>query len=109
MNEVVIFKMINGMDYVCTVSSEEDEIYHVENVLVVMPQQGQNTGELHIAFGAAVHPAIGKVDSRKNGAVNLPLRKSAVIFTYHPTEEVRAGYTQAITGIQIAKTLPGRM
>jgi len=109
MSDPVCFKTLIGMDFIGTVESEDDECYHMKNMFAISPQQNQQTQEIHISFSAAVHRSMGAVDPNKHGSIDVPLRKSAIVFQYKPNAQIEEGYQQAITGIQIARTLPGNM
>ena len=106
---VRIFKTLQGVEYIGTLVEDNDSDYLVQNVFAVAIQQTQQN-ELHLGFGAIVHPIMGQVDRNKNGAAaEITLNKVAVVFDYAPTDQLRDDYLQAVSGIEIAKVMPGKM
>ncbi len=108
MKDPVMFKTIAGVDYIGVIGSEDSEVYNIEKLFAIVPNQNQN-GETNIQFGAVVHPALGKVSSTTHGSMNITLRKSSVLFIYEPNEQLGEAYLQATSGIQIVKKMPGNM
>jgi len=106
MSKVTVFKTTSGLDYIGKLASETADEYIVEDLLALVPQQGGANGEQKIGMGGAVHPAIGKTNLKANGAINVPLNKTVVLFPYEPTEQLEDAYVQTVTGIQIATSLP---
>jgi hypothetical protein len=106
--EVVIFKTVSGMDYIGVLEDYDDLVYSVKNILSVVPNNTSDGG-VHIGLGASVHPSVGVVDKRAHGAVNVELNRVIVAFLYEPQEELVKTYNQAVTGIEIATAMPGRL
>jgi len=109
MSDPVMFKSIAGVDYIGVIEDEDDFVWNVKEMFAAVPQQDQQTQEIKINFGSAVHPALAKVDSKTHGAMNVPLRKATVLFTYEPNGQLEEAYRQATSGIQIVQRMPGNM
>ena len=108
MKDPVMFKTIAGVDYIGIIESEDSEVYNVEKLFAIVPNQNQQ-GETNISFGSAVHPALGKVSSITHGSMDIALRKSSVLFTYEPNGQLEEAYLQASSGIQVVKRMPGNL
>ena len=109
-DSVWIFKSIQGMDYIGKlVDSDDDGVYNIKDMFAVMPQQSQQSGEVHVAFGAPAHPALAEIDNAGHGRVDVELERSAVVFKYRPNDQLEQMYLEATSGIQIAKTMPGNL
>jgi hypothetical protein len=105
MSKITVFKTTSGLDYIGKLVGENDREYQVEDMLALVPQQ-DGQGQQKIGMGGAVHPAMGKTNLKANGAITVPLNRSVVLFPYEPTDQLEDAYTQSVTGIQIATSMP---
>lgn len=108
MKNPVMFKTIAGIDYIGVIESEDSEVYNVVKLFAIVPHENQQ-GEMKVSFGAAVHPALGKVSSITHGSMDITLRKSSVLFTYEPNGQLEEAYMQAASGIQVVTRMPGNL
>lgn len=106
---VRVFKTLQGVDYIAKIKEESESVYVLEDVFAVAVHQDEQGG-LGVNLGMIVHPAMGKVDKAKNGATSLlRLNKIGVVFDYEPEPQLEAHYKQAVSGIEIARVMPGKM
>ena len=110
-DKVWIFKTMQGIDYMGKWENEGsgDTFYEVNDMFAIMPQQSQQDGEVHVAFGAPAHPALADVPHNSHGRIDVELERSVVVFKYRPNEQLLDMYLEATSGIQIAKQMPGNL
>jgi len=106
--KVVMFKTAMGIEYIGEIVKEDAEVYQVKNLYAMVPHQAAG-GEVTVSLGAAIHPSLGKLSNTNHGAIDVDLRKDVVVFTYEPATSLLATYTEASGGIQIVKTMPGKL
>lgn len=107
--DTFIFKSLNGMDYIGKLKEEDGEYYKIQEMYAIFLHQ-DNQGSERITLGAPIHPAVGKIDKKlNNGAIDVDMPKSAVVFKCIPDERLIELYMESVRGIQIITTLPGKM
>lgn len=107
--DIMVFKSLNGMDYIGRLKGEEGECYKVQEMFAIFLHQ-DNQGSERITLGAPIHPAVGKIDKKlNNGAIDVDMPKNSVIFKCVPEERLSKLYVDSVKGIQIITRLPGKM
>ena len=108
---IQLIRTMDNVDYIGRVTEVLGKV-HVEKCLHVYAQEATdeaNRGTFQVGFAPPVHPALGQIDEEARGAVNLEFFASGVKFMASPNHQMMEMYSQATSGIAIAKILPGKM
>ena len=104
-----VVKTVDGIDYVGEVTQVLGK-YQIKRCLGVFVQEDpEQRGSFQIGFMPVIHPVIGTIDETARGASDIEMEATAVKFTVPAHPELEKMYKQAVSGIEIAKIMPGQL
>ena len=106
---IMIVETNDGTNYIGKVTEMLGKV-KVERCLGLLIKDSQEQrGTFQIGFVPPVHPAIGILDEDARGAVNMEFYSTSVKFQTTANEQILKMYNEAVSGIQIAKVIPGSL
>jgi len=110
-DNIQLIRTTDNVDYIGKVTEELGKV-KVEKCLHVFAHESQeenNRGNFQIGFMPPVHPALGTIDRQSRGSATIEFYVTALKFISPPNDEMVKMYRQAVSGIEIAKILPGKL
>ncbi len=108
-SDPTIFKTTTGIDYIGVLDFETIEEFIINEMFAVVLKQSE-AGDVYVELTAAIHPAMGKINTRRKGCIDqVKLQRSVVIFQHEPNQQLVLAYKDATSIIQIAAKLPGNL
>ena len=108
-DNIRVVKTMDGIDYIGEYTEALGKVYIRKCLGVFVQEDPQNRGSFQVGFMPAVHPAVGIIDEDSRGAADLDMQATAIKFTHFPHPEMHKMYKQAVSGIEIAKIMPGKL
>lgn len=103
--EVKLFRLMQGIDMIGMVAKTTDSTIYLSKALFIQMYQDKQNGEVHVSFQPVTETFIGNF-SGEDRYLDIDLNRSAILFTYEPNPQLQENYEQAVSGIQIAHSLP---
>ena len=106
-DDIKIVETNDGTNYIGTVSEMLGKVFVAKCLGLLIKDSQEQRGTFQIGFVPPVHPAIGILDEDARGAVNMEFYATSVKFQTQANEQILKMYKEAVSGIEIAKVLPG--